>query len=248
MEQQEINQTYQRKVYTTNSIWYATFLGGPLTAGYLIAENFKTLGQRDKVVATWVVTILATFIMFKLSEAITSHRYALPLFSAGVAWLVAMNVQGKKIKSYISADGRTFSVAHCIGIGVVWCALTILPLIGYAYVADPLLSATTAYYGQLRHEVYYQQRNIPYSEVDKVVDALTQSDYFGQDYQRFIFLEKEDDKYIISIFLEEACLNDQETVNYLEEVRLYAQQFFMDNKLVFNLCAEEVTDVRKVLE
>ncbi|MFD3000387.1 hypothetical protein ACFS7Z_08460 [Pontibacter toksunensis] len=247
MEQDEINQTSERKVYTTNSIWYATFLGGPLTAGYLIAENFKTLGQRNKVLATWVITILATIIIFKLSEYVTSHRYALPLFCAGVAWLIAMNVQGKKIKSYVSAEGRTFSVIHCIGVGVVWCALTVLPLIGYAYFADPFYNTATAYYGQLRHEVYYT-KNIYYGEVDKVVDALTQSGYFGEDYQRFIFLEKKDDKYIVSIFIEEDCLNDQETVDYLEEVRLYAQYHLIDNRLVFNLCEEEVTEVRKVLE
>lgn len=131
---------------------------------------------------------------------------------------------------------------------MIWAAITMLPLIGYAYVADPMFDASKSSYGQLQHEIYFQKRNISYSEVDKVADALTQSDYFGQDYQRFIFLEKEDDKYIVSIFREDDCLNNQETVNYLDNVRLYVEQFFPENKLVFNLCAEEVTKIRKVLQ
>ena len=32
----------QRKVYTEKNMWLVAFLGGPLSAGYIIAENFKT--------------------------------------------------------------------------------------------------------------------------------------------------------------------------------------------------------------
>lgn len=37
------------KLYKDKAIYLGTFIGGPLVAGYLIAENFKQLGQLGKV-------------------------------------------------------------------------------------------------------------------------------------------------------------------------------------------------------
>lgn len=54
------------KLYTVNAIRIATFLGGPWITGYLVAENFKKLGRRDKVAITWILTIVATIIIFTI--------------------------------------------------------------------------------------------------------------------------------------------------------------------------------------
>ena len=37
-----------QKIYKNRAIEIATFLGGPLVAGYLIAENFKAFNEPDK--------------------------------------------------------------------------------------------------------------------------------------------------------------------------------------------------------
>ena len=58
------NQSMTRKIYSNRLIELGTLLGGPLVAGYLIAENFKTLNEPEKVKITWIFSILATVIIF----------------------------------------------------------------------------------------------------------------------------------------------------------------------------------------
>jgi len=41
------------KVYRDKTIYVGTFLGGPLVAGYLIAQNFKTFNEQDNIKKTW---------------------------------------------------------------------------------------------------------------------------------------------------------------------------------------------------
>ena len=52
------------KIYKDRAFWVGTFLGGPLVAGYLFSENFKSLGQPEKVKPTWIITIIATVVIF----------------------------------------------------------------------------------------------------------------------------------------------------------------------------------------
>ncbi len=42
-----------KRVYKTNMIYLGSWLGGPLVAGYLIAENFKAFGEFSKAKKTW---------------------------------------------------------------------------------------------------------------------------------------------------------------------------------------------------
>lgn len=42
----ETNETV--KIYKDRAIWAGTFLGGPLVAGYLIAENFKVFNEKKR--------------------------------------------------------------------------------------------------------------------------------------------------------------------------------------------------------
>jgi hypothetical protein len=53
-----------QKIYSEKNIWRATFLGGPLVAGYLLAENFKAFNEPEKVRKTWIIAVLATIIIF----------------------------------------------------------------------------------------------------------------------------------------------------------------------------------------
>jgi hypothetical protein len=41
------------KLYKDKAIWIGTFIGGPLVAGYLIAENYKKLGQDKNASKSW---------------------------------------------------------------------------------------------------------------------------------------------------------------------------------------------------
>src|SRR4051812_27203146 len=63
--------TITNKVYKESAILIATLFGGPLVAGYLMAENFKQLGEPHKVKKTWLWTIVCLI-------AILIHAFAVP--------------------------------------------------------------------------------------------------------------------------------------------------------------------------
>ena len=63
MEENIITPIPEYKLYNGRAIYIGTFLGGPLVAGYLAAENFKRFGQPDKVRTAWVVAIIATVVI-----------------------------------------------------------------------------------------------------------------------------------------------------------------------------------------
>ncbi|MDF2379747.1 MAG: hypothetical protein P1V18_06060 [Candidatus Gracilibacteria bacterium] len=55
----------QRKTfYSKRAIGWVTFLTGPLSGAYMLAENFKNLGNEDAYRNTLITSLLATFFYF----------------------------------------------------------------------------------------------------------------------------------------------------------------------------------------
>ena len=73
MEEHIFPDTPTSKLYTENAIRVATFLGGPLIAGYLIADNYRQLGEERHIQTTWLITILATVAIFIIVDG-ASHE------------------------------------------------------------------------------------------------------------------------------------------------------------------------------
>jgi hypothetical protein len=58
------NNTKDIKLYSSKAISGATFLGGPLVAGYLIGENFKALDKPNEGRNSLIIGIISTIILF----------------------------------------------------------------------------------------------------------------------------------------------------------------------------------------
>jgi hypothetical protein len=253
MEQMTKEQGQPRKIYSMRSIWAGTFLGGPLTAGYLIAENFKTLGQIEKVKPTWIIAIIATIIIFggifMVPNTDKIPRQIIPLIYTAIAYYIVNEIQGDKIKAYISETGKAFSVWRSLGVGLIWAIITVIPIFIYVLLTDPTLTATNKSYGQLKHEIYFNKTTVTENEADKIADALTQTIFFDNEQQKVVLLEKNNSKYIISIPIIKDAWDEADVVNYFKSLRVDVQTFFRDNKVVINLCSDEdITQIKKVLD
>ena len=117
-----------KRIYTDRVIWVATYLGGPLVAGYLIAENFKAFNETEKVRKTWIYTIVGTIIIFVGIFAIQDDilesipKYFIPLVYTAIAYGIVKHFQGKNISAFIALGGKPFG----------WWRATIISLIGVA--------------------------------------------------------------------------------------------------------------------
>ena len=120
------------KVYTENAIRVATFLGGPLIAGYLIADNYKQLGEERHVQTTWLVTVLATLAIFVAAWFLPKDfpPYIIPIaYSVGTYYLV-QNLQGKKIKEHLTSGGQTWSMGRAVAVGLTGLVILLAIVFG----------------------------------------------------------------------------------------------------------------------
>ncbi len=111
------------KIYKDRAIFVGTFLGGPLVAGYLTAENFKKLEQPEKVWMAWGISILVTIAIFAGVFLVPAFakvpRYIIPILYAGIAQWVVQKFQGDAIKSHIENGGPIYSVWRSVWIGAL---------------------------------------------------------------------------------------------------------------------------------
>lgn len=76
------------KIYSEKAVWTGVFLGGPVVAGYFIAENYKRFGQNNKAKRAWLISIVATISIFGTLFFIPNveklPKYIIPLILGGV--------------------------------------------------------------------------------------------------------------------------------------------------------------------
>lgn len=130
-----------QKIYTDKAIYVATFLGGPLIAGYLIAENFKAFDEGKQATRTWVYAILASVvifgIIFMIPDSINIPNYLFPVLYTLVASLVVKRFQGGQIAAHIDAGGETFGWGRTILVSIIGAVLTVVILIGLSLLFFP---------------------------------------------------------------------------------------------------------------
>ena len=115
------------KLYTENSIRVATFLGGPLVAGFLIADNFRQLGETKKVQVTWLVTIPVTILIFAIAFYLPEKTppFLIPIAYTLITFYIAQNLQGSKIKAHVAAGGQTWSMGRAVLVGLAGLAIIV---------------------------------------------------------------------------------------------------------------------------
>jgi hypothetical protein len=117
MEQILDIETPAQKIYKDRAIWLGTFLGGPLAAGYLIAQNFEAFGESHKATKTWVYAILATVLVFggvfMIPETVEIPNQIIPFVYTGIASYLVHLFQGQKhCNAYCKRRSIPYLVAH----------------------------------------------------------------------------------------------------------------------------------------
>lgn len=139
-ENQIENTTENIKLYSSKAIGGATFLGGPLAAGYMISENFKALDKPDDGRKSLIIGIITTVIlfggMFMLPERIIDKipRQLIPLIYTGIIWGIVEWIQGDVLKAHKENNNSFFSGWRAAGIGLISLIIIVIGIFGYAYI------------------------------------------------------------------------------------------------------------------
>ncbi|MDN3690365.1 hypothetical protein [Cyclobacterium jeungdonense] len=120
-----------KKFYSVRVIAIATFVGGPLAAGYLVKKNYETLKQPDNAKKSLVIGVIASIVLFAgifliPEEIIDSIPSALiPLIYTGIIYLIVQRIQGERLKNHKESNGEFYSAWKAAGVGAIAMIITI---------------------------------------------------------------------------------------------------------------------------
>ncbi|MBT2564879.1 hypothetical protein J7E50_24660 [Pedobacter sp. ISL-68] len=254
MEQTIDIQISTKKLYKDRAIWVGTFLGGPLAAGYLIAENFKTFNEFDKAKKTWIYAIIATIVVFGgvflIPENVKIPNQIIPLIYTAIAYYLVKHFQGQKITSHINSGRQLHSWWRTIGVGVIGLTITVIPIFGFALLIDSgtNVGTDTKTYGVMKHEIAFDKNNISETEVNKIADGLTKTVFFDEAVTKYVYAKKLNDSYEISISCDKSITSNEEALQPFVQLRTELQTLFPDNKIAFNLVVDSLDNIVKRLE
>ena len=250
---EQLNDTQkQRKIYTEKDMFLVAFLGGPLSAGYIIAENFKTFNETRKAQITWGITIVATILIFGsllvLPETIVENipKHIIPLIYTAIAFAIIYYYQKTKIEGYFAEGGRKYGWGRVICVGFIGLIVTSLFIAITTFLAGDLLyknpDLTSKIYGKLRHEIYYNKANILENEIDQIAYGLTETTFFNDTFQKSVFVEKVNSDYEITISVVKSAINNNEALSHFIQLKNDLQNYYPNNKIVINLTLDYDTE------
>ena len=140
IELQTENNTKDVKLYSSKAISGATFLGGPLAAGYMISENYKALKKPSEGRTSLIVGIISTILLFggvfMIPEDIMENipRQVIPLVYTAIIWGFVEWKQGDILKAHKENNNTFFSGWRAAGIGFISLVIIGIGIFGYVYI------------------------------------------------------------------------------------------------------------------
>jgi hypothetical protein len=129
------------KLYQDRAVYAATFIGGPLAAGYIAAENYKRLGKKWESTMAWIISIFATMILVSWSLLIPGldklPGTVLPVAYTIFAAFLVRKYQGSRIQEHIQNGGSVFTLGRAALVGLAALAVTFLSIVTILLLADP---------------------------------------------------------------------------------------------------------------
>ena len=142
MEENILSSFPEYKLYNDRSIYAGTFLGGPLVAGYLAAENYEKLGQPTKVKSAWITAIVATIAIlgaiFFIPGLEKIPNYIIPLIYTVIAQFLVQKFQGDAIKAHIAKGGQIYSIWRAVLIGLIGVTVLIALIAAFMLLTDKM--------------------------------------------------------------------------------------------------------------
>jgi len=115
------------RVYTPWQVCVSCLLGGPASATWLIAENFRVFDDQKKRKLTFLYGAIALFALIGLGLVLPRHSSGTVLAAvvAGVTKEITKNQQGSQIEELRAKGGRIASWWSAVGIGFIGLVATL---------------------------------------------------------------------------------------------------------------------------
>ncbi|RFZ90744.1 hypothetical protein D0C36_17440 [Mucilaginibacter conchicola] len=129
-------------IYKVEHIRLGTFLGGPLITGYMVAENYKVLGDVPKAKRAWAISIGATVLLFAIifliPEDVKIPNVVFPIVYCWIAYYLVQHYQGTQLTEHIANGEKVFGWGRVVLAGLISCVVTIAALFIVLFIAGAL--------------------------------------------------------------------------------------------------------------
>lgn len=135
------NLTKDLKFYSQRAIGMATFLGGPLAAGYLIRENYLALNKPNEGKKSLIIGIISTIFLlggiFMIPEYIIEKipNQFIPLIYTGIIYVIVEKIHGTILNQHKEFENEFYSGWKAAGIGFISLIILSIGIFGYAFIS-----------------------------------------------------------------------------------------------------------------
>lgn len=255
MEETVQQQIPTGKIFHERAFWVGVFLGGPLVAGYLFAQNFKTLNKPAKIRATWFYTLLATLIIFgvvySIPDSVNLPNQMIPIVYSVLAYGLFKKYQEEEAQKHFDAGGSAHGWGRVIGVSVVGLSITMAVIFAVVFITEEFTQPdiiTKRYGVTVKHEIDFDKSNVSEKEIDKIADGFIEAGFFDLSVPKYVYVFKKVDKYEIYISVVEGLEKDQEGLIHFVDLRDQMENFLPENQIEFKLVVDYIDNVVKVLK
>lgn len=135
------------KLYSQKAFGLATFLGGPLAAGVMAWQNFKTLGNHNYAKLSLIIGVVSTIVIFgalaMVPETILDKipNAVFPAIYTAIIYFIFEKLQSKELTEYKENNGVFYSMWKAAGIGAISLAILSAGIVGYIYTMNTSFDA-----------------------------------------------------------------------------------------------------------
>ncbi len=228
------------KIYTESEIGFGTLIGGPLAAGYFIAENFKVFNKSGRARKTWIISvavIISILCYFFIIPELFVNPIIILIIIAAIVWFLTVRHQGENIRNHISLGREAQSWIKTFIVSFTGLIASFILISGLSLLLDNFVKTSISYktYGTSNNEIAFDKTKISDIEVDEIGDAFINADYFNESDTKYVFVEKTKKGYALSLAVPENLPIDTSAIRLFDKLKTDLQNNFPDKKIILNL-------------
>jgi len=195
-------------LYSIPSIALASFLGGPLAAGWLVSVNFRRLNDpkaaRTAVFNGILATVALIGVMMALPPDWTSRvpGVTIPAIYTAAIWVLAERFQGRPLAAHFARGGRRHSPWRAVGVSLIAALPMGLVLVGMVLIVpmSPPFGFTgePTPYGD-EGDVVFHTGEVPESLIEEVGTVLIEEGMLVNGQRDSVELRLDGDGYVLTV-------------------------------------------------
>jgi len=232
-------------LYDSNSIILATFLGSPLAGGWLMALNYRRLGQRGTFRTCIIFSVLGTIALFAVAALLPNKIPGAPIAIASIFAMGAIaKLQSSELDEHTRVrGGQIASRWKAAGVGLTSMIFILAVVFGWALLSSPLTSSKLTFNGV--EEIYYRD-DATKADAQKLGEWLQKSGFFSGNKPKTVLLSKTANVTVVSFVVSESAANTPATIDAFRKFGQQMEAAGFDQPVIVRLVDDQLKLLREI--